>query len=114
MPKPDLATIGARLKKTRTDRDFTQQQLADKTGLSVRHIANVEKGDVNPSIEVLSTLVEALGVSYDFILNPADEPIEVEIQEIAGLYRSSPKEVRRLILACVRTMAYEAEKMFQE
>lgn len=114
MPNDDLKVLGARLKKARTERDFTQEQLADITGLSARHIANIEKGDVNPSFEVLSTLVKALGVSFDSIFDPADEQVEAEIQEIAGLYRTCPEQGRRLILASTRAMAYELKKITQE
>ena len=77
------------------------------TGLSARHIANIEKGDVNPSFEVLSTLVKTLGVSFDSIFDPSNEQVEAEIQEIAGLYRACPEQGRRLILASVRAMARE-------
>ncbi len=75
--------------------------------LSTRHIANIEKGDVNPSFDVLSTLLKALGVSFDSIFDPADEQMEAEIQEITGLYRACPEQGRRLILAAVRALAHE-------
>ena len=107
MPNDLLSVLGARLKKARKDRDFTQEQLASLTGLSARHIAKIEKGEVNPSFEVLSTLVKALGVSFDSIFDPADEQVEAEIQEIAGLYRACPEQGRRLILASTRAMAHE-------
>ena len=107
MPNDVLSVLGARLKKARNDRDFTQEQLADLTGLSARHIAKIEKGDVNPSFEVLSTLVKTLGVSFDAIFDPATEQVEAEIQEIAGLYRACPEQGRWLILASTRAMAHE-------
>ena len=44
---------------------------------------------------------------FDAIFNPADEQSEREIQEIAGLYRACPEQVRRLILASIRAMSYE-------
>ena len=52
-------------------------------------------------------MVKALGVSFDAIFDPADEQVEAEIQEIAGLYRACPEQGRRLILASTRAMAYE-------
>ena len=107
MPNDVLSVLGARLKKARNDRDFTQEQLADITGLSARHIANIEKGDVNPSFEVLSTLVKTLGVSFDSIFDSADEQVEADIQEIVGLYRACPEQGQRLILASTRAMAHE-------
>lgn len=81
--------------------------MADITDLSARHVANIEKGDVNPSFEVLSTLVKALGISFDTIFDPDDEQTETDIQEITGLYRACPEQGRRLILASTRSMAHE-------
>ena len=107
MPNNNLTILGTRLKKARNDRDFTQDQLADLTGISSRHIANIEKGEVNPSFEVLSTLVKALGVSFDAIFDPADKQVEAEIQEITGLYRVCPEQVQKLVLAVIRAMIKE-------
>ena len=62
---------------------------------------------MNPSFEVLSTLVKTLGVSFDAIFDPASEQVEAEIQEVAGLYRACPEQERRLMLAVIRTMLRE-------
>lgn len=107
MPNDVLTVLGARLKAARKERDLTQERLAELSGRSVRHIAKIEKGEVNPSFEALSTLVKALGVSFDSIFDPASEQVEAEIQEITGLYRACPEQGQRLILAAVRAMAKE-------
>ena len=107
MPNTNLKELGARWRTARNSRGLTLDQLSDKSGYSSRHIANIEKGDVNPSFEVLSNLIKALGVSFDTVFDPADEQMEVEIQEIAGLYRACPEQGRRLILAAVRSLAVE-------
>ena len=102
-----LPVLGARLKAARKGRNLTQERLADLSGLSARHIANIEKGDVNPSFEAIRTLVKILGVSFDAIFDPATEQVEAEIQEIIGLYRACPEQGQRLILAAIRAMAHE-------
>ena len=84
MPEDILSVLGSRLRKARNDRDFTQERLSEVSGVSARHIANIEKGDVNPSFEILHTLIKALGVSFDSIFDPADEQLETDIQEITG------------------------------
>ena len=107
MPNKNLVELGARLRTARNSRGFTLDQLSDRSGYSSRHIANIEKGDVNPSFEVLSNLVKALGVSFDTVFDPADEQMEAEIQEITGLYRACPEQGRRLILASTRAIVHE-------
>jgi len=107
MPNKVLVEGGARLRAVRKDRGYTQEQLAELTKLSTRHIAGIEKGEANPSFEVLNTIITMLGTSFDVIFNPADEQVERELQEIAGLYRACPEQGRRLILASIRAMADE-------
>ena len=114
MPNTNLKELGTRLRTARNTRGLTLDQLSDKSGYSSRHIANIEKGDVNPSFEVLSNLVKALGVSFDTVFDPADEQMEVEIQEIAGLYRACPEQGRRLILTAIRAIAHEMMDMSSE
>lgn len=81
--------------------------MAELTKLSIRHITDIEKGEANPSFEVLYANITVLGTSFDAVFNPADEQAEREIQEIAGLYRAWPKQGRRIILAANRAMVYE-------
>jgi len=107
MPNEVLVEGGARLRAVRKGRGYTQEQLAELTKLSTRHIAGIEKGEANPSFEVLNTIITVLGTSFDVIFNPADEQVEAEIQEIAGLYRICPEQGRQLILAVIRTIVHE-------
>ena len=107
MPNDVLVRGGARLRAARKERGYTQEQLAEITKLSTRHIAGIEKGEANPSFEVLYTITTVLGVSFDAIFNPEDEQMEREIQEISGLYRACPEQGRRLILASTRAMVRE-------
>ena len=104
MPNEVLVRGGARLRALRKERGYTQEQLAELTKLSTRHIAGIEKGEANPSFEVLYTLISAFGTSFDTIFNPAEEQAEAELQEIAGLYRACPEQGRQLILASIRAM----------
>ena len=107
MPNDVLLNGGARLRAIRQERGYTQERLAELTKLSTRHIAGIEKGEANPSFEVLYTIITVLGTSFDAIFNPADEQVEREVQEITGLYRACPEQGRRLILASTHAMAHK-------
>ena len=54
--------LGARLKQLRLTRRFTQEQLAERAGLSYKFIGEVERGRGNPTLTTLSALSDALGV----------------------------------------------------
>jgi XRE family aerobic/anaerobic benzoate catabolism transcriptional regulator len=58
-----LEITGKRIRALREQQGLTRQQLADKTGISLRFLAEVEKGDANVSLLRLSEIAQALGVS---------------------------------------------------
>ena len=50
------------LRRKRHDRHMTQEELAERAGLSARYVGAIERGDVSASITVLGQIAEALGV----------------------------------------------------
>lgn len=61
-------TVGQRLARLRTERGFTQRNLAKETGISHRTIAYYEKQTQHPPTHLLPTLAKALGVTADQLL----------------------------------------------
>lgn len=45
--------------------DFSQQQLADKVGVSRQTISAIEKGDYNPTIHLCLNICHCLGKTLD-------------------------------------------------
>ena len=106
MQDKNLKKLGKQVKQLRKGRHWSQQKLSDVSGLAVRTISRIERGLMNPSFEVLATLVDVLGISFDFLFtSPNDQ--DTDLQEIIGLYRACPEQGRRLILASTRAMAHE-------
>jgi len=66
--KTDRETVDQRLARLRRTAGLTQQQLADKTGISRRMIAHYETQATAPPAQALPLLAKALGVSVDEIL----------------------------------------------
>ena len=59
----DLKEIMAmNLRRKRHDRHMTQEELAERAGLSARYLGAIERGDVSASVTVLGQIAEALGV----------------------------------------------------
>lgn len=62
--------FGKKLKQLRNDRDITQEQLADKTGLTVESISNIERGIFGPKFDNLEKIAKVLKVEvkqlFDF------------------------------------------------
>lgn len=60
--------FGKNIRIARKKADLTQQQVADKAKLHVNYYARVERGEENPSYEVLEKIVKALGVKSEEVL----------------------------------------------
>lgn len=54
-----------RLKSARTEKNLSQQQLADLVGVSRQTINAIEQGDYNPTIRLCISICKALGKTLD-------------------------------------------------
>ena len=55
--------LGMRLKQLRATNDLNQTNLAKKVGVTQAYIAMLEKGQQNPTLDVLQRLAKALKVT---------------------------------------------------
>ena len=57
--------IGQRIREIRVALSLTQQELADRVGVSRQTINMIEKGDYNPTIQLCIAICRTLGKSLD-------------------------------------------------
>ena len=67
----DYTIIGSRLKKARTDKNLTQEKLAEKLDVSIAFLSRIERGNSHISLKRLSEVCDILGVTEGYILNGA-------------------------------------------
>jgi transcriptional regulator with XRE-family HTH domain len=59
----DLKEVMAiNLRRLRHARELTQEELAERAGLSARYVGGIERAAVSASVTVLGRIAEALGV----------------------------------------------------
>ncbi len=59
---PGGVHIGSKLKEVRIRRLLTQEELAEKAGLSPSTVVNIERDQVEPQFRTIRKLAEALNV----------------------------------------------------
>lgn len=64
----DKVAIGSRLREARNMVKLAQEQLAEKVGIGTTYISDIERGAKFPSLSMFINIVDALGVSSDYIL----------------------------------------------
>lgn len=107
MPIDPLKRLGYHLKESRHEQRLTQEQLAKMAGLSLRTVANIEKGETNPSFEVLLSLVKALNISTDKLFFDDLAEDKCETDQLTRYYLSSDSLGRKLIMKTAQTVAEE-------
>ncbi|MCL2215606.1 MAG: helix-turn-helix transcriptional regulator [Defluviitaleaceae bacterium] len=66
-----------RMKVARVELDLSQEQLAEKVGVTRQTIGLIEAGNYNPSLNLCITICEALGKTLnDLFWNPNNEKKE--------------------------------------
>jgi XRE family transcriptional regulator, aerobic/anaerobic benzoate catabolism transcriptional regulator len=88
--------VGARVRSMRDAQELTQRELADKSGLSPRYLAQLEAGDANLSLERLADVAEALGTTVTAL---------IDARAAGAAYTSSP--ARSAELAALRAQVGE-------
>jgi len=60
--------LGEKLKKLRTEKGVSQEELGKEMGVHYTHISRYERNQSTPSIEALKRLAKIFGVSADYLL----------------------------------------------
>ena len=105
MPNSDLKLLGEKVRTERKLAGLTQEQLAERCHVSTKHIANIEKGSMNPSYEILLAIARVLPISLDALITPGMDKTEVELKEFNRIYLSCPEAVRETLMDSTRTLA---------
>lgn len=96
-----MAMVGQRVRAARADRSMSRRLLSVVSGVSQRYIAQLEAGEGNASLLILSRIAGALGTPIETLLR--EEPVERDGELatlIADIRAASPQqlsEVRALI-----------------
>lgn len=85
-------SIGEQIKKFRTEKSITQEQLGELVGVSTQAVSKWERGGA-PDIELLPALSQALGVSIDALFGNDDRSETLKLAH--KLSRMSDKEAYR-------------------
>ena len=75
----ELIMLGNRIREYRKERGFSQEILAEKSGVSTNTISRIEGGQLAMSVGILQKIVKALGVDANTLLGVSTEVNETEI-----------------------------------
>jgi transcriptional regulator with XRE-family HTH domain len=77
------ATIGAKIKKIRTQKKMTLDQIANDTGCSIEYLQGIESGDEMPPVGMLLSIARALQIDSGDLLKEQQQNINARVQAYA-------------------------------
>ena len=97
-------TIGANIKRLRTEKNITQEQLSAAMNVTCAAVSKWERGETYPDITLLQPLAYYFGVTLDELMGYNQEKIQAEIDEIIAQYRQhwKDKKGREIIVKAYR------------
>ena len=95
--------VGTRIKLVRQGNGLTQDQLAERVGLSSKYISGIERGVENPTMDNLIRLAKVLEVEpYDLFLFGESEENEKALRK--GLEKMLREADREQLQLCFNVM----------
>ena len=100
--------IGRRIKALRLKRTMTQAAVAEASGTSSKYLGEVERGEANISIELISRIAAVLSVPMSAILeNEHQRPHQELISEIVTLAPRLNEKDAQIVYRMVKMLTDE-------
>lgn len=106
----DYYEIGQRIRRIRKARKLSQEELAERVGISTTHMSHIETGNTKLSLPVLVDMARALEVQTDSLLY--DEPrnsVTTAMNDIAAVLEECDAKQARAIADMVKAMKQALE-----
>jgi len=96
--------IGDKLRILRKAKNVTTQELADKVNISQSYISRFENGRAIPDIEMLETILTALGTNLAIFFSEDFEEISEDLIELIDTVKSFSPEARMKLNDFLKTI----------
>lgn len=98
--------LGRQIRKYRQLANWTQEDLAERAGISASFLGHIERGSRKASLETLICIANALNVSTDHLLG---DSLEKELSDISDINLLDPGK-RYLLQEVMRAVRDNADK----
>lgn len=110
MHKPDLVILGATIKKWRKAHRLSRSALSEQCGFTTRHLANIEVGKINPSFDLLFSIVHVLQIPPDDLFYPARAMDDTRAGQLMKQFEVCSDEIQEIIVRMVECLIYNLSK----
>ena len=106
--------VGSNIKRLRTAKNITQEQLSTAMNVTCAAVSKWERGETYPDITMLQPLAYFFGVTLDELMGYGQEKIKAEINEAITFYQNHPNDEKghELITKAYRNYPNDYSIMF--
>ena len=109
----DYYKIWQKIRKIRKAHGLSQEELAEKVGISTPHMSHIETGNTKLSLPVFVDIAAALEVRTDDLLdNPTAATTSSSLDEIAAVLDRCTAQEARVIADVVKAAKLSMDKHF--
>ncbi len=101
----DYNALGKRIRQQRKQRKWTQENLAERAGISVSFLGHIERGSRKASVETLVSLSNSLQIGTDYLLSDS-----LDLNEDYDTNSKLRNWQKSLLKGFARVMAEESEE----
>ncbi len=104
----DYSSLGARIRRERILRGWTQEQLAEKSNISLSFLGHIERGTRKASLETLVALANVLDASVDALLTGSlTHRSRIHADQLPGKKQTALQEILRTVEEALSTWSAE-------
>jgi transcriptional regulator with XRE-family HTH domain len=100
--------FGVHVRGLRHGRQLTQEELAERSQLSVDAVRRIERGAFSPSLETVNKLATGLDVSLRTLFNDFDRDRRDQVAELCDYLGRRNRTELRMVWRVIRAMFEEA------
>lgn len=106
-----LKGIGRNIQRYREEAGFTQEELAERAGISSNYLSALEREVKIPKLETFVNIVNAIGVSSDEVLSEVlANHLKEECTELESRFKRLPLQRQNKTLRIMGVIIEEEEK----
>jgi transcriptional regulator with XRE-family HTH domain len=97
-----IERLGRRVRQLRRAAGLTQEQLAERAGITWHYVSAIERGARSATFDTLLSLSSALGVTLSELVLDVERPSSRELTRVETAVAGQPAAARRAILDLVQ------------
>lgn len=102
--------LGMMIRNGRKEKNYTQEQLAEKLDCNISHYGCIERGEANPSLNLFCDIFRTLNLSADEFLYSDKKADEAYQQLHRILSQCTEHEIKILLANAMTLLEYRDEK----